>query len=147
MSKNNSPAEPFERFVRHLKLEGFALAILMITLTYYSSAPMWILPATFLLFDIGMVGYAFNPKLGAKTYNLLHNATIPTLLIAIGLVVNTDWISIVGICWTFHIAVDRMLGYGLKHSHSFHVTHLGKIGKKVATKRRFISIRMNCLFY
>jgi hypothetical protein len=102
----------------------------MITLTYYSNAPLWILPATFLLFDIGMVGYFFNPKLGAKTYNLLHNATLPTLLIALGLIVGIEFISIIGICWTFHIAVDRTLGYGLKHSHSFQATHLGKIGKK-----------------
>ena len=30
----------------------------------------------------------------------------------------------------FHIAVDRLLGYGLKFTDSFAHTHLGEIGKK-----------------
>ena len=120
---------PFEKFVRRLRFEGLALAILMVALTHYSSAPLWILPATFLLFDISIVAYKFNNHVGALAYNFIHDATIPTLLIVLGLVLHTEWVSIVGFCWTFHIAVDRALGYGLKHDTSFHHTHLGKIGK------------------
>jgi hypothetical protein len=119
----------FEKFVRHLKLEAVALAILMVVLTYKSSAPLWILPATFLLFDIGMIGYFRNTRMGAITYNFSHSLTIPTILIAIGLIINMEWISILGFCWNFHIAVDRTLGYGLKQKHSFKETHLGSIGK------------------
>jgi hypothetical protein len=118
------------KFIRSLRLEGLALAVLMVTLIYFSSAPLWILPATFLLFDLCIIGYAINNKVGAHTYNAIHNATFPTLLIALGLIIETEWISILGICWTFHIAVDRTLGYGLKHEESFTHTHLGKIGKK-----------------
>lgn len=124
-----SHKNPIETFVKRLRLEGVALAVLMVTLTYYSSAPLWILPATFLLFDICMLGYMINPKIGATLYNLGHDITIPTLLIALGLVINTEWVSILGFCWTFHIAVDRAFGYGFKHDHSFNETHLGKIGK------------------
>ena len=120
----------FEKFIKSLRLEGLALAILMVVLIYNSTAPLWILPATFLLFDISIIGYKFSNKIGAKTYNFIHNATIPTILIAAGLLVDIEWISILGICWTFHIAVDRTLGYGLKHEESFTHTHLGKIGKK-----------------
>lgn len=120
---------PIEKFIRSLRFEGLALAVLMVVLIYNSSAPLWILPATFLLFDLCIIGYAVNEKVGAKTYNLIHNATLPTILIALGLLINTEWISILGICWTFHIAVDRTLGYGLKHEESFMHTHLGKIGK------------------
>jgi hypothetical protein len=120
---------PFEKFIRSLRLEGLSLAILMIALTYYSSAPLWILPASFLFFDLCILAYTVNDKIGAKSYNFFHNATIPTLLIAVGLVVNIEWISVLGFCWTFHIAVDRSLGYGLKHESSFKHTHLGKIGK------------------
>ena len=120
----------FEKFIRSLRLEGLALAILMVVLIYNSTAPLWILPATFLLFDISIIGYKFSNKIGAKTYNFIHNATIPTILIAAGLLIDVEWVSILGICWTFHIAVDRTLGYGLKHEESFTHTHLGKIGKK-----------------
>jgi uncharacterized membrane protein AbrB (regulator of aidB expression) len=120
----------FTKFIRSLRLEGLALAILMVTLIHFSSAPLWILPATFLLFDIGMIGYLINNKVGAHTYNAVHNATFPTLLIALGLIIEVEWVSVLGICWTFHIAVDRTLGYGLKHEESFMHTHLGKIGKK-----------------
>jgi hypothetical protein len=77
-----------------------------------------------------MFGYLINNKVGARSYNALHNATFPTLLIAFGLIIDIEWISILGICWTFHIAVDRALGYGLKHEESFAHTHLGKIGNK-----------------
>lgn len=119
----------FEKFVRHLKLEAVALAVLMIVLTEKSSAPLWILPVTFLLFDIGMIGYFKDTKLGAITYNFSHSLTIPTILVAAGLIFNVEWISVLGFCWNFHIAVDRAMGYGLKHGHSFKETHLGKIGK------------------
>ena len=120
----------FKRFITHLKLEALALAVLMIVLTYYSSAPLWILPATFLFFDVGMIGYIKDTRLGAITYNLSHDLTLPTLLIAAGLVFNYEAVSIVGFCWAFHIAVDRTFGFGLKHDHSFTATHLGDIGKK-----------------
>lgn len=119
----------FNSFVRHLKLEAFALAILMVVLTYKSSAPLWILLATFPLFDIGVIGYLKNTKLGATTYNISHSSIVPTLLIVVGIISNTEWISVLGFSWSFHIAVDRALGFGLKHEHSFKETHLGHIGK------------------
>jgi hypothetical protein len=119
----------FKKIVRSLRLEGLALALLMVVLIEKSSAPLWILPATFLLFDVSIIGYSISNKIGAKTYNIIHNATLPTILIAVGLLIDIEWISILGICWTFHIAVDRSLGYGLKHESSFKHTHLGKIGK------------------
>lgn len=123
-------SKDFGYFVTHLRLEAFALAALMVALTHVSSAPLWILPATFIAFDIGMVGYVVSSRIGALTYNIAHNATVPTLFITFGVVFDWELLSIVGFCWTFHIAVDRILGYGLKHKHSFIHTHLGEIGKK-----------------
>lgn len=120
----------FKNFVTHLKLEAVALAVLMIALTYVSSAPLWVLLASFLVFDIGMIGYVKNSKLGALTYNVTHDLTFPTLLIAYGVFFNSEVVAVVGYCWTFHIAVDRALGFGLKHKHSFHETHLGSIKNK-----------------
>ena len=117
----------FEKFVRHLKFESLALAILMVVLTYKSPYSMWWLVVLFLVFDIGMVGYLFNEKIGALTYNQMHNYTVPTLLIVLGILTNTSWISLIGYAWIFHISVDRVLGFGLKEKSSFHHTHLGKL--------------------
>lgn len=130
MKTPNQPAmKQFTSFITHLKFEAFALAILMMVLTYKSTAPLWILPLTFLLFDVGILGYLKDSQTGAKTYNTTHNFTLPTLLIAAGLLYSVEWLSILGYCWSFHIAVDRTLGFGLKHSHSFQATHLGTMGR------------------
>lgn len=120
----------FKKFVTHLKFEALALALLMIALTHISDAPLWVLPASFLVFDIGIIGYIKDSKFGALTYNFTHDLTIPTLLIAAGVFFSNEVVAVVGYCWTFHIAVDRSLGFGLKHKHSFHETHLGKLKNK-----------------
>ena len=117
----------FEKFIRHLKLEAVALAILMVVLTYRSGYALWVLPLTFFLFDIGMIGYLKDVSAGARLYNLSHNLTLPTLLIAFGALFEIPTLSVIGFCWTFHIAVDRALGYGLKQGNSFHHTHLGRL--------------------
>lgn len=119
----------FKYFVNHLRFESLALATLMLALTWNIGTPLWVPFAAFLFFDIGMLGYLINPKIGAKLYNISHNSTIPTLLVTIGVISHQTFISVLGFSWTFHIAVDRVLGYGLKHSHSFKNTHLGPIGK------------------
>lgn len=115
------------QFIKHLKLEAVALAVLMIVLIHESNYSLWVLPATFLLFDVGMVGYLKNPLTGAIFYNISHSLTIPTLMIAGGSLFSIDVVAVIGFCWTFHIAVDRALGFGLKNKTSFHQTHLGKI--------------------
>jgi hypothetical protein len=120
----------FEKFIRQLKLEAVALAILMVVLTYKSSYSLWVLPITFLLFDAGMIGYLKNPKTGALFYNLTHNLTAPTLMIVSGILFDYEAVAVIGFCWTFHIAIDRALGFGLKHKTSFHHTHMGNIGTK-----------------
>ncbi|WP_281964856.1 DUF4260 family protein [Serinicoccus marinus] len=43
---------------------------------------------------------------------------------------DARWSLFVAGTWAFHIAVDRLLGYGLKFTDSFAHTHLGEIGKK-----------------
>ncbi len=123
-------SKDFRNFIAQLKLEAIALATLMIVLTYESPYSLWWLLITFLAFDVGAIGYLYNTKIGAYTYNFMHNYTVPTLLIVFGIVFSHDLTALIGYCWTFHISIDRALGFGLKHKHSFHETHMGKIGKK-----------------
>jgi hypothetical protein len=35
----------------------------------------------------------------------------------------------VSLIWCAHIGFDRAIGYGLKYSHGFSFTHLGRIGR------------------
>ncbi len=125
--KNSS--EDFKHFITHLRFESVALAVLMIVLTYKSTYSLWWILIGFPFIDICMVGYLFGPKSGALAYNLIHNATIPTLLISIGVLTSNGILSVIGYVWVFHSAFDRILGYGLKHKHSFNETHMGKIIK------------------
>lgn len=125
-----SMPEELNHVVRHLKLEALSLAILMLALTYVADAPLWLPFAAFPVFDIGMLGYLSNPRHGSLTYNVMHNATIPTLCIVFGVLANVSMVAIIGYIWTFHIAVDRTLGFGLKYKTSFYRTHLGEIAAK-----------------
>lgn len=80
--------------------------------------------------DVFMVGYAKSKKLGALTYNIGHSYVTPVLLALVAYLL--DWKLGYGLAaiWAAHIAMDRMLGYGLKTSEGFEHTHLGLIGKK-----------------
>ncbi len=114
-------------FVKTLRVEGLSLAALMVVLTYKTNQSLWFLAATFLLFDVSMVGYLFNEKMGALFYNIGHNSVLPTLLLIVGLLGNNRGIQVWAFAWLFHIGIDRTLGYGLKHKTSFKHTHLGKL--------------------
>ena len=129
-----SQSESFEKDIRHLilfvrtlKIEGLVLAALMVVLMYKAGTSLWFLVLTFLLFDISMIGYAFNKKIGALTYNIGHSTIIPSLLLIFGILANNHLIQIWSYAWLFHIGIDRSLGYGLKHQTSFKHTHLGTL--------------------
>lgn len=88
------------------------------------------LPILFLVVDLSALGYLVNNKVGALTYNIGHSFIGPTLLTAAYILnSNLSPLLFIALIWFFHILVDRSLGYGLKHTTSFHHTHLGAIGK------------------
>ena len=89
----------------------------------------WWLLALFLVFDLSMVGYASSPRLGAWTYNAVHSYVAPALLGVVAVVDGARWTAFLALLWAFHIAVDRLLGYGLKFQDRFTLTHLGEIGR------------------
>ena len=96
--------------------------------------------ALFLLFDASALGYLANNRIGAFFYNLVHNWAGPVILLVVGAFTYVltyaipstiaDVVVVVGLAWLFHVAVDRALGYGLKHPDHFQHTHLGWIGKR-----------------
>lgn len=114
-----------------LKLEEVAItAIAIYFLSYHSlGLSVWIWVLLFFAPDISMLGYLFNTKIGAISYNLFHHRGIAIILVATGYYFSNDILLAVGILLFAHASFDRILGYGLKYADSFKNTHLGSIGK------------------
>ena len=90
--------------------------------------PLWLLPLL-LVPDVSMAGYLGGPRLGAVTYNLVHNICFALLLLAIGWFAAIAPLALAGAIALAHVGMDRSLGYGLKLPTDFKDTHLGRIGR------------------
>lgn len=112
-----------------LRIEEGLMLLLAVYLNTELPYPGWLFWAFFLAPDIGFIGYAAGPKAGAWTYNLLHHKGIAIAVYLLGLYTEEPSLQFAGLVLFGHSSFDRMLGYGLKHSDSFHNTHLGKIGR------------------
>lgn len=118
------------------RIENGVIAVMIVVALIALDLPAWWLAASFLAFDLSMVGYASGPRLGALVYNAVHNYTGPAIVLAVYFVAGSerpDWLVVLAACWAFHVAVDRTLGFGLK-LHGFGHTHLGSLeaGKRGA---------------
>lgn len=89
----------------------------------------WWLFVLFLAFDASALGYLAGPRIGALCYNLVHNYGGAAIMLGVFLVTGFEAVGVVALAWIFHVAVDRALGFGLKHPDSFEHTDLGMIGK------------------
>ncbi|MFH6907384.1 DUF4260 domain-containing protein [Vibrio fluvialis] len=112
-----------------LRLEG--LCILLISLLFYSTSGFsWSLfGLLFLVPDIALLGYLFNPRVGSVAYNITHSLLIPLGLAAVGVILGVSLALSLATIWIAHIGFDRALGYGLKYGTGFTHTHLGRIGR------------------
>lgn len=113
-----------------LKLEELGQLLLSILLFQQLDYVWWIYPACILLPDVSMLGYLFNTKIGAWTYNLFHHKLLGIAIIGLGYWLNHDLMTLSGIILFGHSAMDRVMGYGLKYTDSFQHTHLEWVGKK-----------------
>jgi hypothetical protein len=115
-----------------LRIEGAAAFIVGLTLFGWLGGP-WLLVIPLLLVpDVSMVGYLGGPRLGALTYDAVHNWAPGLALLGLGLVTDAAPIGIAGAILVAHVGMDRAAGYGLKFPTSFGDTHLGRIGKERA---------------
>lgn len=97
---------------------------------YGANGGPWLLVILFLLVpDISMLGYLRDPRLGAFTYNVVHNWALGLAVLGIGVWSAMAWVVLVGAILVAHVGMDRVLGYGLKLPSAFQDTHLGRIGK------------------
>jgi len=107
------------------RAESAVVVVLVMIGTVHLGFAWWWPLALFLLFDASIVGYAMSPRWGATTYNSVHSYGAPAVLMAVFALTDVRWCALVALAWAFHVAVDRALGYGLKHEDDFAHTHLG----------------------
>lgn len=112
------------------RAENLAIGAAVVAAFVHLHFSWWWLPVLFLVFDLSMVGYLASSRVGAVCYNLAHAYVVPGVLLLSFVLSGSRWCAFAGLLWAFHIAGDRILGYGLKFTSSFQDTHLGKIGKQ-----------------
>ena len=90
----------------------------------------WMAVLLFFAPDLSFAFYGLGRKAGALAYNLVHTYALGLVLFALGLSLSHPLSAALGALWLAHAGFDRMLGYGLKSSEGFSVTHLGMVGRK-----------------
>jgi hypothetical protein len=112
-----------------LRLEGAAVFVAALIAFYVTGGNWWLFALLILAPDLSMLGALGGKHTSALSYNLAHTYVAPALLAVLGWASGQPWLIQVVLIWAAHIGIDRALGYGLKYG-SFHVTHLGVMGKK-----------------
>lgn len=116
------------------RLEAAGLAVVALTALLLAGHAWWWPLVLFLVFDLAALGYLAGPRTGAFCYNAVHSWLGPAAAVAVAMVLRAAGaasapLEVVAGSWAFHIALDRVLGYGLKEVTSFSHTHLGRIGR------------------
>ena len=115
-----------------LRAEG-TVVLLASLLAYHALGASWSRFALLLLVpDAGLLGYLAGPRVGARTYNVLHTYLAPGLLAALAYLQVLDDAWPYCLIWTAHIGLDRALALGLKFPSAFRDTHLGFVGRNSA---------------
>jgi hypothetical protein len=86
----------------------------------------------FLAPDLFMLGYLVNARVGAATYNLGHFLLLPLVLFGLSYWVGRPMLTAIALIWFAHIALDRMLGYGLKYPAAFTDPPLQHVSRHLA---------------
>ena len=134
MATTNNKLQLFDGVVKTwprllLRIEGACILGASVWGYWRLKQSWWTFAALLFLPDLGMVGFAVNNKTGAAIYNLVHTETPPLLLLCAA-ISNDHRVGIgYALTWMAHIALDRMLGFGLKYGTQFGHTHLGVLGK------------------
>jgi hypothetical protein len=90
----------------------------------------WLLVVPLLLVpDLSAAGYLAGPRVGALTYNLVHNWGVGLVVLGLGFWLGSTAVQLAAAILIAHVGMDRALGYGLKLPGSFKDTHLGRIGR------------------
>ena len=115
-----------------LRLEGLA-AFAAGLAVFGASGGNWLFIVPMLLVpDVSAVGYLAGPRVGAFTYNAIHNWVPGLAVLALGAWLASPAVVLAGSILVAHVGMDRGVGYGLKLPSSFRDTHLGRMGRDKA---------------
>ncbi len=107
-----------------LRAEGVA-ALVAAGIIYQALGGNWFLAIPLLLLpDVSAVGYLGGMRLGSFTYNLFHNWFVGLVILGMGAWLSSDVLLFAGAILIGHVGMDRVVGYGLKHTSGFKDTHL-----------------------
>lgn len=95
-----------------------------------SGLAWWAAALLFFAPDLSFACYLAGKRIGAAGYNLAHVYGVGLILLAGGGVWSMPLLAALGALWLAHAGFDRMLGYGLKSTEGFGITHLGRIGQQ-----------------
>jgi hypothetical protein len=110
-----------------LHLEGAAVLVGAIAL-YAQQGGSWLVFALLLFApDVSAVGYLFDTRIGAVTYNVVHTYVLPIALVALAAATGSAALGQIALILFAHIGIDRMMGYGLKYPTAFKDTHLNRV--------------------
>jgi hypothetical protein len=101
------------------RIESAAIFIASLYLYWFLDFNLIYFVLLLFVFDIFMIGYLFNSKIGAYVYNIGHSMIFPPLLFVIGFATDTRVLLSFSLIWFAHIGLDRGLGYGLKFTSDF----------------------------
>jgi hypothetical protein len=110
-----------------IKIEEAALFLASLFAYHHLHASWLLFAILFLTPDLFMLGYLINPRVGSATYNLVHTLSLPVLLALVAFATHHELLTAMALIWIAHIALDRLLGYGLKYPTRFKDTHLQHI--------------------
>jgi Domain of unknown function (DUF4260) len=112
-----------------LRLE--ALLVLLIALICYSGLHgSWLLfLVLFLAPDVSLLGYLAegNGRFAATCYNALHCYAVPLGVALIGWRLHSVVTERTTAIWVAHIALDRLIGFGLKYAQAANPTHMQSV--------------------
>jgi hypothetical protein len=111
-----------------LRAEGVAIFAASTWAYFALLGGWWVAYAALLLVpDVSMIGYLRDTRLGAWTYNLVHNEALPLALLVAGVAAGSEVITGGALILGAHVGMDRAFGYGLKLPERFTDTHLQRL--------------------
>jgi hypothetical protein len=110
-----------------LHAEGAAALVAGLAIYLQAGGNPWFFVPFLLVPDVAMIGYAAGPRIGAITYNAIHNWAVGLAVLGAAAVSGSPALWIVGAILVAHVGMDRTLGYGLKYPTGFRSTHLQRV--------------------
>ena len=111
-----------------LHLEGLAVLAAAVWFYFFELEASWIAFAVLILApDLSMIGFVRGTRIGAITYNAVHNYALVIAVAVAGVVAGNEVVVALGLILAAHVGMDRMSGYGLKFPTHFKDTHMQRL--------------------